>query len=78
MFARDDLSARWAEIETIAVDESLLSAAGDVAERYRLRALDALHLAAVNLIADEDTTFASWDEELRRAAIEAGLAVAPA
>lgn len=65
------------EIDFVEVTRSILTAAGDVAERYRLRAYDALHLAAALLVADDDLVLVAGDHELLRAARAAGLAVAP-
>jgi predicted nucleic acid-binding protein len=62
----------------IELDALVASAAGEVAERYRLRAADALHLASALVPGDRRLVVASWDGELRRAALEAGLAVFPA
>jgi hypothetical protein len=76
--ARSELAARWSEMEIVLIDEPLLAAAGGTAEQYRLRALDALHLAAARRLFDSQLVFACWDEELRSAARSAGLATAPA
>jgi uncharacterized protein len=59
------------------VDEVLVREAGDVAETFALRALDAVHLAAALVLADEGLVFATWDDRLRAAALNAGLAVTP-
>lgn len=71
------VARRWQEIADLAVDDELVRSAGDAAERYRLRALDAVHLAAARRLAEGDFVLATWDRELARAAREAGLAVAP-
>jgi predicted nucleic acid-binding protein len=76
--AREELSDRWAEVAAIDVDEALLRDAAFAADTYRLRALDAVHLAAAWASAEGSSVLASWDEELRRAAIASGLVVAPA
>ena len=52
--------------------------AGAVAERHRLRAGDAVHLASALAQGDRRLVVASWDGELRRGALESGLAVFPA
>lgn len=55
----------------------LVERAGDVAELAGLRAGDAIHLATALRLDEPDLLFASWDGDLRRAAGELGLAVAP-
>lgn len=58
------------------VTEELLRDAARLAEAHRLRAYDAVHLAsAVAFQArwGEDVTFASWDQDLQRAARREGL-----
>ena len=52
--------------------------AGGLAERHGLRANDAIHLASALSLLDSRLIVVSWDVELRRAALEAGLAIAPA
>ena len=76
--ARDELEARWRQVDALEVDDELLRAAADAAERFALRALDAVHLAAAIALDEPELVFATWDEDLRRAARASGLAVAPA
>lgn len=65
----------WQELSPIPVDARLVRAAGDLAERQRLRGYDAVHLASALEVAGGGTlTFATWDEPLRRAARSLGLA----
>ena len=74
--AKATLEAHWGELEAVQVDEALVRFAGDVAERERLRGLDALHLASALEGARGGTlTFVTWDIALRRAARRVGLAV---
>ncbi len=72
----------WARVaETISLvdpEPSLIATACEVAERYALRALDAIHLASALLLAETPVVVASWDRRLRAAALEAGLGLAPA
>ena len=72
----------WAYVaETVVLidpEPSLIAAACEVAERYALRALDAVHLASALLLADATVVVASWDRRLRAAALDAGLGLAPA
>jgi len=75
--ARAKLERRWSEIDVQDLDDLLVRMAGDVAETFALRALDAVHLAAALALDDEELVFASWDERLRTAAQTEGLAVAP-
>ena len=64
--------------ETFAVVDpgGVLDAAADTAERYALRAYDAVHLATALAVAADDLVFVCWDAELSPAALQAGLAVA--
>ncbi len=71
-----DLHADWPQFFLITIGSSLVRAAGDIAERYHLRAYDAVHLAsslAVQVQIKEAVTFACWDRTLVEAAIRAGL-----
>jgi predicted nucleic acid-binding protein len=77
-FARSELAKRLGEMEIIIVDEALIATACDTADRYKLRALDALHLSAARCLLDPKLLVATWDGELRLAARRAGLAIAPA
>ena len=78
VIARLELAARWSEMEIVPLNEPLLAAAGDTAEAHRLRALDAVHLAAALGLHDPTVVFATWDGELAHAARGAGLATVPA
>ena len=76
-----DLHADWPRFFIITVSSQLVQMAGDVAERHRLRAYDAVHLAsglAVKTQAAESVTFACWDRSLAQAARKAGLQPFPA
>ena len=77
----DDAKRQFAmfseEIDFVEVTRSILAAAGDVAERYGLRAYDAVHLAAALRVADDDLVVVAGDHDLLRAARSAGLAIAP-
>jgi predicted nucleic acid-binding protein len=71
--------ARVAEsISLVDPEPSVIGAACEVAERYALRALDAVHLASALLLAETPVVVASWDRRLRAAALDAGLGLAPA
>jgi predicted nucleic acid-binding protein len=74
--ARGQLDELWDGVEIIDVDDGLVAAAVRVADAHRLRALDALHLAAAYEIRTSGLVFATWDRELARAATAAGFALA--
>jgi predicted nucleic acid-binding protein len=76
--AKRELDRRMRQIELVALAEPLARAAGDVAEHFRLRGYDAVHLASALSMTADALTFITWDEALGAAASEAGLAVAPA
>jgi uncharacterized protein len=70
--AKKTFEAEWPRYFTVAVTSTLCRQAGELAERYRLRAYDSVHLAAFSEVAREagvrDTTFSSFDAALSRAA----------
>jgi len=72
--AKDQLELLWEQVSIVVVDTALVRAAGDVAERDRLRGYDAVHLAAA--ITAQVTVMASADRQLVEAARRRGLAVA--
>ncbi len=67
--ARTGLEALFAELRTIAVDEPLARAAGDLAEQHSLRGYDAVHLASALAIDAADVLLATWDRDLSQAAV---------
>jgi uncharacterized protein len=74
------LDKDWLELLAIEVHDSLIKTAGAVAQRYALRAYDALHLASCLLLQNQlghAVTFACWDANLTGAAEKAGLTVLP-
>lgn len=75
--AVEDFEATQEELLLVGVDVSLAREAGEIAERLGLRGYDAVHLASA-LALGGPTTIVTWDDELRRAAIAAGCAIAPA
>jgi predicted nucleic acid-binding protein len=75
--ARRLLDGRWQDVQTVTVDAELVRRAARVADTHRLRALDALHLAAAERIREPGLVFATWDAELERAARDAGFATLP-
>jgi len=73
-----EIETVWAGITDIRLDTSLLRAAGQLAQVHRLRAYDAVHLAA--LVAVEGPAavqLGCWDVELRRAAGDMGYELIP-
>jgi predicted nucleic acid-binding protein len=73
---RQELDERWEQVQTETVDDELIAGAVRVADVYRLRSLDSLHLAAA-VRAGGDLTFVTWDAELRAAASGAGFTTLP-
>ena len=74
-----DLDRFWDTVFTIAADDTLLREAGDLAEQMRLRAYDAVQLAALRTAGDPgEVMFACWDNDLRSAAKQLGYTVMPA
>jgi uncharacterized protein len=74
--ARAELVLRLSMAYLVAPTKSLIRTAGELAERHRLRAYDAVHLASALSLGDPEVVLATWDRELRRAAGEAGFIVA--
>ncbi len=75
--AVDLLDGLLASAFRIGARESLLEHAGELAERYELRAYDAVQLASA-LHGGPGIVLVSWDQELVRASRDAGLRAAPA
>jgi predicted nucleic acid-binding protein len=69
----DDLYKQMAAVE---ISDALVRRAGELAEQHSLRGYDAVHLAAADTLPPEELVVVSGDVSLRRAAQEAGLAVA--
>ena len=72
-----DLDRAISSLRVVELHPGLARAAGDVAERFALRALDAVHLASALALGGRDTVVVTWDRTLALAATAAGLAVAP-
>jgi predicted nucleic acid-binding protein len=73
--ATDEFEAIHGELLLVGIDEQLARDAGELAQKLALRGYDAVHLASA-LALGTDTTFVSWDEDLRRAAARSRCAVA--
>jgi hypothetical protein len=74
--AVQDLDRAVASFRIVELHPAVARAAGEVAERFALRALDAVHLASA-LAAGRDTIVVTWDRTLASAASAAGLGIAP-
>ena len=72
-----DLDRAVGSFRIIELHPAVARAAGDVAERFGLRALDAVHLASALALGGSDTVVVTWDRTLSSAASTAGLAIAP-
>ena len=71
-----DLDGDWDHYLRLDVTESLVRTAAHLAERHRLRAYDAIHLASAEELKDrltEQIVFGCWDVELEAAARRDGL-----
>lgn len=75
--ARDALADVFVQLTVVELSAPLSESAGDVAERFALRAFDAVHLASALTIADAPTSLVTWDDQLANAARMAGLDVTP-
>jgi predicted nucleic acid-binding protein len=75
-----DLDADWGHYLRIEITESLIREASRLAERHRLRAYDAIHLASANTLKSrlaDTVVFACWDTLLEAAAHREGLDLIP-
>jgi uncharacterized protein len=75
--ARRDIDRAITSLRIVELSPTLARAAGEVAERFALRALDAVHLASALALGPRDTIVVTWDRELAEAASVAGLGIAP-
>ena len=76
--AKGDLDRAIASLRIVELHAGLARAAGEVAERFGLRALDAIHLASALALGRDNTVVVTWDRGLADAAATAGLGLAPA
>ena len=74
-----EFDADWSKFVVIEPTVALCRTAGELAERYRLRGFDSIHLATFLQVAHDarptDTRFSSFDRDLNRAALSALRAV---
>jgi predicted nucleic acid-binding protein len=75
--ARGEVESVWRSLIAVEIDEGLVRAAGDLAERHCLRAADAIHLASAIVIREPDTVFVTFDARLREAAAAEGFPLLP-
>jgi uncharacterized protein len=68
------LDELYAQLDRLEIDESLVRRAGELAQSHALRGYDAVHLAGLERVADEDTVLVSGDEDLCIAAQGLGVA----
>ena len=70
--AKRQFEEQWPTYLTLDATDSLCRAAGELAEKYRLRGFDGIHLASFGEIARRagtgDTQFSSFDDRLNQAA----------
>lgn len=75
--ARSELAWFWENVDVVELDAAIAEAAVGVSERFALRSHDSIQLASALEQDDEGLTMVALDGRLRRAAIDAGLAIAP-
>lgn len=70
--AKREFEEQWPTYLTLDASDALCRAAGDLAEKYRLRGFDSIHLASfaeiARLAGTDDTRFSSFDDRLNQAA----------
>ena len=70
--AKREFEEQWPTYLTLDATDSLCRAAGELAEKYRLRGFDSIHLASFADVARragiDDTRFSSFDDRLNQAA----------
>jgi uncharacterized protein len=76
---KESFEKDWRHTALVLPTEAMIRRAGDLAERFALRGYDSVHLAAAEslLLARQRSSvcFASFDEQLNRAAEQLGLAL---
>jgi predicted nucleic acid-binding protein len=73
--AKSQFEQLWAQVVSISVTEWLIEQASDAAEKYALRAYDALQFATILNVVDDDLVVATTDHDLERAAKSARIAL---
>lgn len=72
----DQLDDLYGQLDRIEVDDPLVLRAGQLAQDHALRGYDAVHLAALERIADQQTVMVAGDDDLCAAASALGVATA--
>jgi predicted nucleic acid-binding protein len=73
--ARDRFASDWERTLIVELDEHVCGAAAELAESTGVRALDALHLAAAELLGRDERSFVTFDQRLAAAARSLGWTV---
>lgn len=73
-----ELDEAWADVVALLVDATVAASAAALTGAHRLRGQEAIHLASALRLADAELVLATWDRRLRQAALDEGIAVAPA
>jgi uncharacterized protein len=71
--AKTQFDHLWSQVVAIDVTRQIIVEASDVAEKYGLRAYDALQFTTVLTIADDGAALATTDQDLEGAAGAAGI-----
>jgi len=75
---RSELDEFWGSVVVAELSTELIRRAADLAAQHVMRAYDAVQLAAALVVREaDDTGFACWDDELRRAARAENLTLVP-
>lgn len=75
---RSELDEFWSGVAVADISTQVVRCAADLAASHVLRAYDAVQLAAALVVREADeTAFACWDDELRRAARAETLTLLP-
>jgi len=73
--ARDRFASDWELTSVVELDEDVCATAAELAESTGVRALDALHLAAAELLGRHERSFVTFDQRLAAAARSLGWTV---
>jgi predicted nucleic acid-binding protein len=76
----EDFNRDWESYFVIEITDGLIRFAGDIAEKYLLRAFDSIHLASAIHLKNKissDIRFSSYDARLNQSAEEEGIVVLP-
>jgi hypothetical protein len=74
--AKATVDRLFGEVDFVQPRPAIITHAADLAERHRLRSLDAVHLASALALGDPEVVLATWDADLGSAARAEGLALA--